>query len=78
MADIVYLPKHGSPYPALVIELKWNNSAEGAIAQIKDRCYPDALAGFSGEVLLVGIGYDKDAEAGHREHHCVIDRTQIA
>ena len=78
MADIVYFPKHGSPYPALVIELKWNNSAEGAIAQIKDRRYPDALAGFGGEVLLVGIGYDKDAEAGHRDHHCVIDRTQIA
>lgn len=77
MADVVYLPKHDSPYPALVIELKWNGSAEGAIAQIKDRHYPDALAEFGGDVLLVGISYDKDAEAGHREHHCAIEHTYI-
>lgn len=34
-ADLVYLPKKGSVLPALVIELKWNQSAESAIEQIK-------------------------------------------
>ncbi len=33
-ADVVYLPRHDSDWPALVIELKWNKSAEGAIDQI--------------------------------------------
>ncbi len=77
VADVVYLPKHGSPYPALVVELKWNRSSQCAIAQIRDRCYPDALRGFDGEVLLVGISYDRDAEAGMRKHHCVIERTRV-
>ncbi len=73
VADIVYLPKRDSPYPALVIELKWGVSARGAIDQIRDRDYPDALDGFDGEVLLVGISYDKDAEPGHRAHTCTIE-----
>ena len=33
-ADIVYFPKRTSRLPALVVELKWNKSAEGA-------CCPD-------------------------------------
>jgi hypothetical protein len=74
VADIAYLPKQGSPYPALIVELKWNQSAEGAIRQIKNRRYPDVLAGFDGEVLLVGIAYDKDAAPGERKHTCVIER----
>lgn len=41
-ADIVYVPKKNSMLPALVIEMKWNKTAEGAIAQIKDKHYPDA------------------------------------
>lgn len=31
-ADIVYFPRKTAPVPALVIELKWNHSAEGAIS----------------------------------------------
>ena len=73
-ADIVYLPKKDSPLPALVIELKWNKSAEGAIKQIKDKHYPDAIKEYGGEILLVGINYDKDAPAGKRKHTCVIEQ----
>ncbi|MBO5070130.1 MAG: AAA family ATPase [Roseburia sp.] len=72
-ADIVYLPKKNSMLPALVIEMKWNKSAEGAIAQIKDKRYPDAMKGHGGDVLLVGINYDKNAPAGKRKHECVIE-----
>jgi len=74
-ADIVYLPKRESALPALVIEMKWNKSAKGAIAQIKDRHYPDALKDFGGDILLVGINYDKDAPAGKRKHECVIEQV---
>ena len=73
-ADIVYLPKKDSPLPALVIELKWNKSVEGAIEQIKDRRYPDALNGYGGEILLVGINYSKDAPTGNRKHTCRIEK----
>ena len=73
-ADIVYLPKRASILPALLIELKWNKSAEGAIAQIKHKHYPDAIRDYGGEILLVGINYDKDAPAGERKHTCVIEK----
>lgn len=72
-ADIVYLPKRDSGYPALVIELKWNQSAKGAIEQIKGRHYPGAIEGYGGDILLVGINYDKDAPAGRRKHTCMIE-----
>ena len=74
-ADVLYLPKKNSEYPALVVELKWNVSAKGAIQQIRDKHYPDALKDFGGEVLLVGINYDKDAPAGQRKHTCMIQRA---
>ena len=75
-ADIVYLPKKNSGLPALVVEMKWNRTAAGAIAQIKDRQYPDALKGFGGKILLVGINYDKDAPAGKRKHECIIENLE--
>ena len=76
-ANILYLPRKHSPLPALLIELKWNQSAEGAIAQIKERNYPQAVKDFGGELLLVGISYDKDAAAGQRKHSCVIEPYRI-
>lgn len=75
-ADIVYLPKKDSILPALLIEMKWNKSAVGAIAQIKNKHYPDAVKGLGCEVLLVGINYDKDAPAGKRKHECVIEKME--
>lgn len=71
-ADIVYLPKKDSDWPALVIELKWNRSAEGAIDQILQKQYPDVLKNFGSEILLVGINYDKNAPSGARKHTCKI------
>ncbi|MCI8896018.1 MAG: AAA family ATPase [Lachnospiraceae bacterium] len=72
-ADILYLPKKHSPLPALLVELKWSKPAEGAIAQMKSRNYPEAVKGYGGELLLVGIAYDRDAPAGERKHTCVIE-----
>ena len=70
-ADIVYLPKKYSEYPALIIELKWEDTPETAIHQIRDRNYPDALKGFDEDILLVGISYDKDD--AEKKHHCTIE-----
>ena len=73
-ADIVYLPKRTSPLPALVIELKWNQSAKGAIAQIKDRKYYSVLKDYGSDILLVGISYDKNAKDNGRKHNCIIEK----
>lgn len=72
-ADIVYFPKKSSPMPALVIELKWNKSAIGAIQQIKEKRYPSALAGYGGRILLVGISYDKKSPKNKHRHTCIIE-----
>lgn len=74
-ADIVYLPKKDSDWPALVVELKWNKSAEGAIEQIRQKRYPDALKGLDCPILLVGVNYDKDAPSGQRRHTCRIEES---
>ena len=71
-ADIVYLPKNDSLYPALVIELKWNDSAEGAIEQIKNRRYPESLKGYGGEIYLIGISYDRNSK--DKKHYCKIEK----
>ncbi len=76
-ADIVYLPKKFSDWPALLIELKWNQSADGAIQQVKARHYPAVLKGYGGPLVLVGISYDKDAPPGARHHSCVIETIEV-
>ena len=69
-SDMVFIPKRDSLKPALVVELKWDKSAEGAIRQIKDKKYISALNGYKGDILLVGINYDKKS----REHQCRIEK----
>ncbi len=73
-ADIVFLPLPGRDKPAIMVELKYNKTAETAIQQIKDKKYSDALKNYSGEVVLVGINYKKDKkDAGHS---CRIERVK--
>ena len=69
-ADVVFLPRKGSDKPAMVVELKWNKSEQGAIEQIKKKEYGKALAEYSGNLLLVGINYDKKS----KKHSCVIEK----
>ncbi len=68
-ADVVYLPKRNVDKPALIIELKWNKSVQGAIAQIKEKEYSAWLEGYTGEILLVGINFDEK-----KGHTCVIEK----
>jgi len=73
-ADLVFIPrrKHQDK-PAIVVELKWNATASGAIEQIKARNYPSALSEYEGNLLLVGINYDKSAKS----YDCVIEATTL-
>ena len=69
IADVVFLPKRRSTLPAMIVELKWNRDAEGAIQQIKDRNYPKVLTNYGGKIVLVGINYDENTKT----HECVIE-----
>lgn len=61
--------------PALVIELKYNKSVSTAIRQIKDRHFAQALEGYTGEILLIGINYDKNDKS--KSHSCIIEKFHI-
>ena len=70
-ADYVFIPKteYKNDYPALIVELKWNVSAQAAIDQIKDKKYPLSIENYTGDILLVGINYDK----ANKKHECLIE-----
>lgn len=74
-SDILFLPNATSSKPALLIELKWDKSAPGAILQMKKKNYPQTLKKFKyhGEILLVGINYS----TRFKKHTCKIERYQI-
>ena len=71
-ADFVFIPKpeYRSFYPALVVELKWNKMVQTALEQIKEKWYPESILSYTGDILLVGISYDKK----DKSHQCKIER----
>jgi hypothetical protein len=75
-ADMVFVPKRGVDKPAMIVELKWYEKSETAIDQIKEKKYIKALNGYKGEVVLVGISYEKNGEDS-KKHRCIIERTEI-
>ena len=73
-ADICMIPlKRHLDKPAVIIELKWDKSASGALSQIKNRKYDHALKDYRGNLLLVGINYDKNS----KKHECMIEKVYI-
>ena len=72
-ADLVLIPRKNVSSPALVIELKYNSDTHAAISQIKSRNYPQTVADYTGDILLVGINYDKKT----KQHECQIEQWNI-
>ena len=70
-ADIVLIPRRNVDSPALVLELKYDHSAESAIDQIKNKRYADSLRDYVGDVVLVGISYDEKT----KHHSCLIEHV---
>ena len=69
-ADLVFIPRKAhADRPAMVVELKWDKTAEGAIQQIKEKNYISALDDYKGNLLLVGINYEK----AEKTHTCIIE-----
>lgn len=72
IADVVFVPKRSSQLPAMIVELKWDKTAEGAITQIKDRNYPAVLKNYGGDIILVGVNYDEKS----KKHTCKLDKIK--
>lgn len=71
-ADVVFLPLPSTNKPAIIVELKYGKPAGTALQQIRDRQYTQALSGYTGEILLVGISYNREEK--EKPHSCVIER----
>lgn len=69
-ADVVYLPRRNVDRPALIVELKWDKTADGAIRQMKEKEYASWIEGYTEDILLVGINYDKEEKV----HECMIEK----
>ena len=69
-ADLIFKPRKNNSNPAMIVELKYDKSAESAIEQIKKKQYVDCLKDYSGEILFVGINYDKN----DKRHTCKIEK----
>lgn len=67
-ADLVLIPRKNVDSPAIVLELKYNRDADSAIEQILRKQYPAKVAQYAGNLLLVGINYDK----ANKSHSCTI------
>lgn len=72
-ADVVFIPRRYSDEVAMVVELKWDKTAEGAISQIKEKKYIQALEEYKGRILLIGINYDKNT----KKHQCRIEEIVL-
>ena len=57
----------------MILELKVDHKPEEAIAQIKEKNYPEALEDYHGNLLLAGINYDKK----NRKHTCKIEKLSV-
>lgn len=72
-ADIAFLPRQHTDSPALLVELKYDHTAESAIDQIKAKKYAGKLTAYNGNVLLVGISYDRKT----KRHQCKIETAVL-
>ena len=77
--DIVYLPSPKYPdKPVLLIELKYDKTRQTAVDQIRLKKYPQTLEHYEGNILIVGINYDKDVSSTSVEfkhHSCLIEKA---
>lgn len=75
-ADLAFIPKKPD-IPAMLVELKYDKNADTAIEQIHRQKYPERLAHYKGNLILVGINYDKEIrnnEPLFKHHSCRIER----
>ena len=69
-ADIVLMPRKNTTKPAILLELKYDQSAHSAIDQIHQKEYKGKIIQYGGEAILVGINYDVKT----KKHECKIEK----
>lgn len=69
-ADLVFIPRKFSDKPAMVVELKYDKSADTAINQIHCKEYKGKALEYTDNLILVAINYDKNT----KKHTCVIEK----
>ena len=69
-ADVAFIPVFNNGNPVILVELKYDDTADTAISQIKNRRYPEKLAQLTDNLLLVGISYNKET----KKHTCKIEK----
>lgn len=75
-ADLAFIPRRGTDKPAMIVELKYDKDADSAIRQIHDNRYDGVLKEYVGNLLLVGINYDKEARGEDaKKHSCIIEQA---
>ena len=76
-ADLAFVPKKPD-IPAMLIELKYENGADTAITQIHRQKYPDRLELYKGNLILVGINYNRKVSNDcieFKHHSCEIEKA---
>ena len=76
-ADLAFIPLKPD-IPAMLIELKYEKDANTAIAQIHRQKVPDRLELYKGNLILVGINYDRSVKNGSvafKHHSCEIEKA---
>ncbi len=69
-ADVAFIP-YKPDVPAIIIELKKDDTVDAAISQIRERKYPEALEKYRENLLLVAITYDSKT----KEHRARIEKA---
>ena len=69
-ADVAFIPVFNNGNPVILVELKYDDTADTAISQIKNRRYPEKLSQLTDNLLLVGISYNKET----KKHTCKIEK----
>ena len=69
-ADIAFIT-YKPDVPAIIIELKKDDTVDAAISQIRERRYPEALEKYRDNLLLVAITYDSKT----KEHRARIEKA---
>ena len=69
-ADLVYEPMLNGTTPLILIEFKYDGSAEEAITQIKKQEYFKRYSGKYRNIIIVGINYSTKT----KDHQCLIEK----
>ncbi len=69
-ADLIYEPAIKGTAPLILVEFKYDGSAEEAIAQIKTQEYFKRYTGQYRNIIIVGINYSTKT----KDHQCLIEK----